>query len=319
MKPMLIGALALAAELLTSVHGAAADPIRLVMPFAAGSSTDALARIIGEELQKGLGRSVIVENRTGAAGRLGVQAVKNAAPDGTTLLFTPIAPMAVYQHVYPSLGYDPVRDFEPVSQIATFDFALAVGPDVPASSLSELVDWLRANPGRENYGTPGAGTLPHLFAVLFARETRLDLRHVPYRGASAAVNDLLGGQVSMVFANTGELMELHNAGRIHILATSNTSRSPFLPDVPTFQESGYSIEGTGWLAVFAPRSAPSDILDEMSRVISTAVRSERVRGRILAMGFEPTGTSRQTLAEIQARDVALWAPAVKAAAFTPDQ
>lgn len=158
-------------------------PIRIVFPFAAGGSGDALARLVADKMRASLNRTVIVENPTGAAGRIGVMAVKNAAPDGATLLLTPIAPVAVYQHVYDPLGYDPVADFEPLAQVATFEFAVAVGPQVPAKTLKELVDWVRANPGAANYGTPAAGTLPHFFAVSFARASSLDLRHVGYRGS----------------------------------------------------------------------------------------------------------------------------------------
>jgi tripartite-type tricarboxylate transporter receptor subunit TctC len=319
MRQLLVRAFALALGLISPSAVPAQEAVHLVMPFAAGSATDALARVIAHELQSGLGRNVVVENKTGAAGRLGVQTVKNAAPDGATLLFTPIAPMAVYQHVYPTLGYDPIRDFEPISQVATFDFAAAVGGNVPVRSLLELVNWLKANPEQGSYGTPGAGTLPHFFAVLFGRETGLDLRHVPYRGASAAVNELLTGQIPMVFANTGELLELHKAGRIRILATSSTSRSSFVPLVPTFQEAGFPISGVGWHGIFAPHGTPSDLLDRMSQVIMAALKDPRVKDRVLAMGFEPTGTSRQELAEVQARDAAMWAPVVKASAFTPDQ
>jgi tripartite-type tricarboxylate transporter receptor subunit TctC len=318
MKRMLAPVLALVAGLVSS-GSSATEAVRLVMPFAAGSATDALTRIIADELETGLGRAVMVENKTGAAGRIGVQTVKSAAPDGATLLFTPIAPMAVYQHVYPALGYDPVRDFEPVSQVTTFDFALAVGADVPADSLVALVTWLKFHPERANYGTPGAGTLPHFFAVLFGRETGLDLRHVPYRGTSAAVNDLLTGQLPMVFTNTGELVELHKAGRIRILATSNTSRSPLLPGVPTFQEAGYAMAGAGWHGVFAPRGTPADVLDRLNQLITAALQKEQVKERVIAMGFEPTGTSRARFAEILNRDAAMWAPAVRAARFTPDQ
>jgi tripartite-type tricarboxylate transporter receptor subunit TctC len=319
MRRILAPVVALALGVLPLSAAPAQEPIRLVMPFAAGSATDALARIIANELHVDLSRTVLVENKTGAAGRIGVQAVKNAAPDGSILLFTPIAPMVVYQHVYPALGYDPLKDFEPISQIATFDFALAVGGNVPVASLTEFVSWLKANPERGSYGTPGAGTLPHFFAVQFGRETGLDLRHVPYRGASAAVNELLTGQIPMVFANTGELLELHKAGRIRILATSGTARSSFLPAVPTFQEEGLPISGLGWHGIFAPRGTPANVLDQLSQTLTAALKNPRVRDRILAMGFEPTGTSRQTFAEIQARDAALWAPVVKASAFTPDQ
>lgn len=319
MKRMLAPVLTLVAGLISSSGSSATEVVRLVMPFAAGSATDALTRIIADELETGLGRAVVVENRTGAAGRVGVQAVKSAAPDGATLLFTPIAPMAVYQHVYPALAYDPVRDFEPVSQVTTFDFALAVGADVPANSLAALVTWLKAHPERANFGTPGAGTLPHFFAVLFGRETGLDLRHVPYRGTAAAVNDLLTGQLPMVFTNTGELLELHKAGRIRILATSSTSRSPFLPGVPTFQEAGYKIAGAGWHGVFAPSGTPADVLDRLNQIITAALQKEQVKERVIAMGFETTGTSRARFAEILNRDAAMWAPLVAAARFTPDQ
>jgi len=149
-------------------------------------------------LRVALDQPAIVENRAGAQGRIGVQAVKAAAPDGRTLLLTPVAPMSVYAHVYKALAYDPVRDFQPVSQLATFDFAIAVGPQVPATSLKELVDWVKADPGRGSYGTPAAGTLPHFFAVQFARTAGLDLRHVGYRGSAAALTDLIGGQIPIV-------------------------------------------------------------------------------------------------------------------------
>src|SRR6185295_13287953 len=181
------------------------QPLRLVFPFAAGGSGDALARLLAEHMRTGLGVPVIVENKTGAAGRIGVQAVKGAPPDGSTILLTPIAPVAVYQHVYDPLGYDPVADFEPLAQVATFEFAVAVGPQVPAKTLKELVDWVRANPGAANYATPAAGTLPHFFAVSFARASNLDLRHVGYRGSAAALTDLVGGQISMVFTTTSDL------------------------------------------------------------------------------------------------------------------
>ena len=163
------------------------EPIRIVFPFAAGGSGDALARLLAEHLRVALDLPVIVENRTGAQGRLGVQAVKAAAPDGKTLLLTPVAPMSVYQHVYKSLAYDPIADFQPLSQVATFDFALAVGPQVPAKSLKELVDWVKANPAQGSYGIPAAGSLPHFFGVLFAKTAGLDLRQVGYRGSAAAL------------------------------------------------------------------------------------------------------------------------------------
>jgi tripartite-type tricarboxylate transporter receptor subunit TctC len=291
------------------------EPVRLIMPFAAGSSTDAIARILAEHLRGALKRSVIVENKVGAAGRLGVQAVKSAAPDGMTILLSPIAPMAVYPHVYADLAYDPIQDFEPISQIATFDFAVAVSRLVPAKTLPELVGWLKINASSATYGTPGAGTLPHLFAVSFAGSAGLELRHVPFKGSSAAVNELLGSHISIVFSNTGELSGFHKDGQIRILATSGAARSPFLQDIPTFREAGYDILGTGWLGVFAPKGTPESVLVQLNTLLVAALHKSEVKDKLLAMGFVPTGTSRQELAAIQQADSAFWASAVKTSGF----
>jgi tripartite-type tricarboxylate transporter receptor subunit TctC len=295
------------------------QPIRIVFPFAGGGSGDALARLIAEHLRTALGQPTIVENRAGAQGRIGVQAVKTAAADGKTLLLTPVAPMSVYVHVYPSLGYDPVADFQPIAQVATFDFALAVGPQVPAKSLAELVAWTKANPSQGSYGTPAAGTLPHFFAVKFARAAGLDLRHVGYRGSAAAMTDLIGGQIPIVVTTTSDVLEQHKGGRVRVLATSDKTRSPFLPDVPTFREAGYSIEGSGWYAVYAPAGTPSNVVEKLNSAVVAAVRAPATKERLLAFGLVPTGTSAAELAAIQKADSELWAPAVKASGFTPQQ
>jgi tripartite-type tricarboxylate transporter receptor subunit TctC len=291
----------------------------IVFPFAAGGSGDALARLIAEHLRVALGQPVIVENRTGAQGRIGVQAVKAAPPDGRTLLLTPVAPMSVYTHVYTSLAYDPVADFEPVAQVATFDFGLAVGPQVPANTLAELVAWVKANPAQGSYGTPAAGTLPHFFAVTFARAADIDLRHVGYRGSAAALTDLVGGQIAIVVTTTSDLLEQHKAGRTRVLATSDGQRSPFLPDVPTFKEAGYAIEGRGWYGVYLPAKTPADIVERLNAAIVAAVQSPPVREKLLAFGLVPTGSSAAELRRIQKADAELWAPAVKASGFTPSQ
>jgi tripartite-type tricarboxylate transporter receptor subunit TctC len=295
------------------------EPIRIVFPFAAGGSGDALARLLAEHMRLSLDQPVIVENRTGAQGRLGVQAVKSAEPDGKTILLTPVAPMSIYQHVYKALLYDPVADFAPLSQVATFDFAIAVGPQVPAKSLEELVDWVKANPNQGTYGTPAAGTLPHFFAVSFGKAAGLDLRHVGYRGSAAALTDLVAGQIPIVVTTTADLLEQHKAGRIRVLATSDKRRSPFLPDIVTFKEAGFGIEGTGWYGLFAPARTPPATVDRLSKAIVAAVGVPQVKERLLAFGLVPTGTTPAELARAQKADSELWAPAVKASGFTPAQ
>ena len=295
------------------------DPVRIIFPFAAGGSGDALARLLAEHMRASLDQPVIVENRTGAQGRLGVQAVKAAEPDGKTILLTPVAPMSVYQHVYKALVYDPVADFVPLSQVATFDFALAVGPQVPAKSLKELVDWVKANPNQGTYGTPAAGTLPHFFAVSFAQAAGLDLRHVGYRGSAGALTDLVAGQIPIVVTTTSDVLEQHKAQRIRALATSDKQRSPFLPDIVTFREAGFNIEGTGWYGLFAPAKTPAAAINRLSKAIIAAVNMPQVKERLLAFGLVPTGTTPAELAKIQKSDSELWAPAVNASGFTPEQ
>jgi tripartite-type tricarboxylate transporter receptor subunit TctC len=318
----LIGALAvlLSAMALAPAHAQVGDqPVRIIFPFAAGGSGDALARHIAEHLRVALKEPVIVENRTGAQGRIGVQAVKGAPPDGKTLLLTPVAPMSVYAHVYKALGYDPVADFEPVSQVATFDFALAVGPQVPVKTLKELVEWVKANPAQGNYGTPAAGTLPHFFVVSFAKTAGIDLRHVGYRGSAAALTDLMGGQIAIVVTTTSDLLEQHKAGRIKVLATSSKARSPFLPDIPTFREAGYGIEGSGWYGIYVPAKTQAGIVAKLNAATVAAMQSPEIKEKLLAFGLVPTGTSATELRKIQSEDSELWAPAVKASGFTPEQ
>jgi len=296
--------------LLASAHAQVGDqPIRIIFPYAAGGSGDGTSRLMAEHMRVALNRPVIVENRTGAAGRIGVQAVKAAAPDGNTLLLTPIAPMSVFQHVYPNLGYDPINDFRPITQIGTFDLAVAVGPAVAAKSLKELVDWLKANPEKANYGMPAAGSLPHFFGVLFGRAAGVDLKAVTYRGSAAALTDLIAGQVPLVFTTTTDLLELHKAGRVRVLATSGAQRSPFLSDVPTFKEAGYDIQGSGWYGMFAPAKTPSDIIERYNKVVVAAIAKPEVRNRLLAFGLEPTSTTAEEFAAIQKADSELWAPA----------
>ena len=292
--------------------------LRIVYPFPGGGSGDALARLIADRLGTALERPVIVEPRAGAGGRLGVQAVKTSEPDGNTLLVTPIAPMAVYQSVYPALDYDPVRDFAPVTQVATFEFGICIDPKIPANNLAELVAWLKANPAKANFATPGAGTLPHFFGLMFANAAGVPLQHIAYKGGVVALTDLMGGQIPIVLLSTNELTELHKAGRIRVLATSGAQRSTFLPDIPTFKESGYDIEGRGWWGFFAPAGTPAATVSKLSGAIATIVQQEDVKARLAQIGLKPTGTSPEEFARIQREDIERWAAPIKASGYKPE-
>jgi tripartite-type tricarboxylate transporter receptor subunit TctC len=292
--------------------------IRIVIPYSAGGVGDMAARMIADSMRTRLNRTVIVENKPGAAGRLGVQSVKDAPADGTVLLFTPIAPMALFPHVYDNLAYDPARDFQPISQVGTFDLGVAVGANVPAKDLKELVEWLKSHPDQAAYGTPAAGSLPHFFAVLFSRYTGIDLRHVAYKGNPQAITDLIGGHLPMHFTSTQDLVEGHRAGRIRVLATSGRARSTALPEVPTFVESGYDIRGEGWHGIYVPAKTPADIVAQLNRAVVEAVRMDEFSKRLTPLGVQPTGTSAEEFSRIQKSDSDLWGPVVKASGFKPE-
>jgi tripartite-type tricarboxylate transporter receptor subunit TctC len=294
------------------------SPIRIVIPYPAGGVGDMAARMIADSMRVRLNRTVIVENKPGAAGRLGVQSVKDAPADGTVLLFTPIAPMALFPHVYDNLAYDPFRDFQPISQVGTFDLGVAVGATVPARNLKELVDWLKTHPDQAAYGTPAAGSLPHFFAVLFERAAGLDLRHVAYKGNPQAITDLIGGHLPMHFTSTQDLVEAHKAGRIRVLATSGRERSTALPEVPTFTESGYGIRGEGWYGIYAPAKTPAAVVAQLNRAVVEAVRTDEFKNRLTPLGVQTTGTSAEEFSRIQKSDSELWGPVVKASGFKPE-
>jgi tripartite-type tricarboxylate transporter receptor subunit TctC len=295
------------------------QPVRVIFPFAPGGGGDGLARLTAERLGAGLNRSVIVENRTGSGGRIGIMAVKGGTPDGSMLLITPIAPMSIYPLVFKTLSYDPFTDFEPISQIGTNEFAIAVNPQVPVKSVKELVAWLKANPSKANFGVPSAGTLPHFLGVMFARAAGVDLRHVAYRGAAASVADLVAGHIPMVVSGTTDLAAMHSDGRVRVLVTSNTMRSRFIPDVPTFRELGYDFVATGWYGLYAPAKTPRAIVERYGQIVAAAIKTPEVRSKLERFGQNPTGTSPEELAAIQKADLEKWAPVIKESGFKPER
>ena len=317
LKPML-AALVLFVSGVFAGADAQEPVVQLVSPYAAGGVGDALLRLIAEGLHEAWGRAVIVENKVGASGRLGVEYVKHAPADGSVLLFTPIAPMAVFPHSYANLPYDPVRDFAPITQAATFDMAVAVGPQIPANSLGELVAWLKKNPNTASYGTPGAGTLPHLCAVLFGRAAGLELVHVPYKGNPPGLADLSGGHIPMFFTSTPDFVQGHKAGRLRVLATSGADRSAMLPNVPTFAEAGYDIRATGWYGLYAPAGTSAAVIADVNRRVVDILHTDRVRKRLLDLGLVPTGTTPGEFAGIQGESSAFWGAAVQTAGFKAD-
>jgi tripartite-type tricarboxylate transporter receptor subunit TctC len=298
-------------------HPAAAQEgtIRIVLGFPAGASSDLLTRLLADQMRASLGRAVIVENRTGAGGQIANEAVKGAAPDGNTLLMTPVATMSIYPHTYARLRYDPFNDFEPLAHLANFQLALGVSAKLPAATLAEYVALVKKDPNAGYYASASAGSIPHFFGVMFARAAGIDLTHVPYKGTAQVLHALAGGEIAAASTLAADIGALARAGKARILATTGAKRSPAFPDVPTFREAGYDIEGTGWYGLFAPAATPSEIVARLSAAAIDGMRAATVRSRLESLGVEPTGLGAGELAAIMKRDYEHWGPVIKASGF----
>jgi len=295
-------------------------PVRILVPVPAGGNSDTVARLVAEIVRDAVGQPVVVENRPGASGRIAGEMLKHAAPDGATLLVTPIALPVIGPLVFKDLPYDPAQDFAPVSQVAKFPFAFAVGPGNPAGTLPGYVAWARDNPGAASFGTGAAGSLPHFLGMMVGRATGIAMVHVQYKGATSLTTELMSGEVSAGIGALSDLIELHRAGRIRIIATSGAERSPLVPTVPTFREQGFpAIEVTSWNGMFAPAKTPQPVIDRLSTALVDALRTVAVREKFVSLGLEPTGTTPEEFAAIMRADTARWAAIFKASGFTADR
>lgn len=297
---------------------AQAGTARILIGFAPGGSVDALARLAGEAIQAGTGRTVIVENRTGAAGRLALEQVKAAAADGDTLLLAPQGPMTLFPHVFRSLRYDPAKDFVPVSRIAQGDFALTLGPMVPARDVAGLRTWLKTAGEKASYGSPGAGTLPHFVGVSIARALGTPMTHVPYRGSALSLTDLAGGQIAVTVSPVTEALELHKAGRVHIVATTGAVRTPFVDGVPTLKELGIDVEVPLWFALYAPAATPGATVERLRAAVHAGLAAPGAKDRLARLGLVPAPSGAAELLALQKRESEMWAGVVKASGFTPE-
>jgi tripartite-type tricarboxylate transporter receptor subunit TctC len=309
-----------AALVLASGASAQVDkPVRILVGFAAGGSADQAGRLLAERMSGELKQPVVVENRPGAGGRIAAEALKNAAPDGTTLMIAPIVVPVLAPLVFNKLAYNPATDFAPVAHVANYPFGLSVNAAHPAKNMGELTAWFRANPAQANFGSPAPGSLPHFFGVMIASDARLDLVHVPFNGGGPLMNALMGAQVSAAIDTLVDQIELHRAGKVRIIATSGAARSALLPDVATFGESGLKgVEGSGWFAVYAPANTPAATIAQLNSALNKALATPELRERFVRLGLEPTGGTPAALAAIAKRDSERWAPVVKASGFRGD-
>jgi tripartite-type tricarboxylate transporter receptor subunit TctC len=317
-RRIVLGSLCSLALMPSTSAGAQDQPLKIIVPYAAGGSADAVARMLADQLQTSLGRSVVVDNRAGAGGRIGTRAVKDSPPDGTALLLAANTLICIHPHVYANLGYDPLVDLLPITQVMTFDLALVVSGKLPVRSLQELVAWVKANPDQGTYGSPGAGTAAHFTGAEFGRLAKLDLRHVAYRGTPVALPDLISGRLPMYLASLAEFLEHHKAGGIRVLATADAVRSTKLPDVPTLQESGFDIQAPGWFAIYAPAGTPAGVAERLRGALIDALQKPDMQARIEALGFQVTGTSGEALAQIQRANHDRWGAIVRVSGFKPE-
>jgi tripartite-type tricarboxylate transporter receptor subunit TctC len=309
-------AVLLACCLSVSQPGAAQEgTIRIVLGFPAGASSDLLTRLLADQMRAALGQAVIVENRTGAGGQIANEAVKSAAPDGLTLLMTPVATMSIYPHSYAKLRYDPFNDFEPLAHLANFQLALGVSTKLQAATVADYVSLVKKDPNAGYYASAAAGSIPHFFGVMFARAADITLTHVPYKGTAQVLQALAAGEIAAATTLAADIGALARAGKARILATTGAKRSPAFPDVPTFREAGYDIEGSGWYGLFAPAATPGAIVARLSAAAIDAMRAATVRSRLESLGVEPTGLGPRELAAIMKRDYDRWGPVIKASGF----
>jgi tripartite-type tricarboxylate transporter receptor subunit TctC len=281
----------------------------------AGGTQDVLTRAIAEQVRDTLG-PLIVDNRSGAAGRIAVEAVKTAAPDGRTLLLGTASMMTMFPSAYRQLSYDPIKDFVPIINAARFELALVVHKDVPANTLAEFIAWAKAQGDKLSFASYGAGTPSHFLGEMLNRAAGLKMVHVPYRGSTPARQDVMGGSVPVYFDTIGGAQQLLPSGRVKVLATSGDKRSPLMPNLPCFVEGGYKdVVATAWFAYYAPLKTPQPIVEKLRAEFTRAINSREVRQQLLQNGMYPVGDNSEALLKTMREDTARWTGIMKAVNF----
>ena len=287
-------------------------PIRLVVPFPAGGTTDILARAVAQRLTETLGQPVVVDNRAGAGGNIGADLVAKAAPDGYTLLMGTVGTHAINASLYAKMPYDHVRDFAPIILVAGVPNVLVVNPALPVNSVQELIAYGKANPGKLNFASSGNGTSIHLSAELFKTMTGVQMAHVPYKGSAPALVDLAGGQVQLMFDNLPSSLALIKGGKLKALAVTSAQRSAVLPDVPTVAESGLpGFEASSWFGLLAPAGTPKDIIAKLSGEVAKWLATPEAKEKLAAQGAIPAGLSPDDFMRHIASETVKWQKVVR--------
>jgi len=307
---------ALAAGALTMPSALAQErTTRMLVGFPPGGSADVVARLLADKMRVSPAQNVIVDNKPGAAGRLALLELKRSAPDGSTLIFSPSGAMVIHPWLYTNLGYDTAKDFTPISLVSTFDFAVTAGPGAPAGDLKTVLAWMKANPSKANYASPGAGTVPHFAGQLLAQAAGVPMTHVAYRGGAPAAQDLIGGQIPLMVDTAVETLEHHRAGKVRILAVTGAQRNRALPEVPTLKEAGIDITADAFFGLYGPPGMPPELVQRIDRAAAEALGQPEVQERIYNLGLVPAHAGPAELAAIQAAHLKRWEGPIKASGF----
>ncbi|UIF87316.1 tripartite tricarboxylate transporter substrate binding protein [Cupriavidus sp. UYPR2.512] len=307
-----------AAPALAQPPGYPAKPVRIVVPFAAGGPADVLGRAVGEGIAKATGQSVLVENKAGAAGTIGVDMVAKAAPDGYTLALVPVGNIAVNPTLMPNLPYKPA-DLAPVAMLATAENVLVVNAATPVKSLAELLKLAGQKPGELSFASPGAGSQAHLAGELLQLDAHVKLNHVPYKGISPAMTDVVGGQVTMMFAQMSAALPYIKAGKLRPLGVASAKRSAVLPDVPTIAEQGFpKFEALSWYALMAPAGTPAEIVRKLSQHVDAVLADATLKEKLATLGMEAAGGTPQQLATTIQKESTRWAGVIRQRHITID-
>jgi tripartite-type tricarboxylate transporter receptor subunit TctC len=285
--------------------------VRFIVPFPGGGINDVLARIVGEKLQTRWGQPIVIENKTGAGGNIGAELAYQSEPDGYTLLLSPPGPLAVNQSLYKQLSYKP-QEFVPITGVGSVPNVVIVRKELPVNSLKELIDYVKANPGKVTFGSQGNGATPHLTGMMFQGMTDTRMVHVPYRGENLVLNDMIGGHVDVFFGNIAAGGPPFRDGRVKILALADTRRSPVLPEIPTTAEAGLpGLVSTGWFALAAPPKTPQPLAAEIARAAVETIKTPDVQAKFRAASVEPVGNSPGEMAAFIAEETRRWSDIIK--------
>jgi tripartite-type tricarboxylate transporter receptor subunit TctC len=310
-----LAALAAAATLSASPLFAQDRTVKILVGFPPGGSADVIARLIAEKMRASLNQNVIVDNKPGAGGRVALNEVKRAAPDGQTLILSPSGALVIQPWLYQNLGYDPIKDFTAISRVSTFDFAVTAGPGAPQGDLKAVLAWMKANPGKANYGTSGAGTVPHFAGQLLGQASGVPLTHVAYRGGAPAAQDLIGGQVPLMVDTASETIEHHKAGKVRILAVTGEARSKALPEVPTLKEIGINMTADAYFGLYGPAGMAPEMVARIDKAVAEALRAPEVQEKVYSFGLVPNHAGPAALAATQAAHLKRWEAPIKASGF----